>query len=105
MSQLSLLDLLPTPAPPARRVRPPDRHQRGWIVLPYDTAGLGPAGTYVPAWVCCRCAGATTGRYRHERDHDCCNPNTVNHPCDRKHRWPGWALALDAAWTAERPAS
>ena len=51
---------------------PPEAHQRGWVRLPYTTAGGQQAGTIVPAWVCCHCGGVEIGEYPFEIDHGCC---------------------------------
>jgi hypothetical protein len=75
------------PAPPApqrdlwwhaQRIAVPDtgdwtaRHQRGVVRLPYDVGQ--PAGTLVPAWVCCDpgCGGVELGWSVLELNHGCC---------------------------------
>lgn len=86
----SLLPPVPAPAP--------DPHQRGWITLPYDTAALGPAGTVVPAWVCCRCHGAETGAYLLSINHGCCEVAVPS--CTLLRRAAG---RFAEHWTAEHP--
>lgn len=93
-------------------VWPIEAHQRGWVRLPYDTAGGGKVGDIVPAWVCCRCGGVALSEYLLDRGHGCCTGwCRTDYPCSRldfaaRHRrlgvpvrrWP-----LDEAWTPERP--
>lgn len=78
-------------------------HQRGWITLPRPLADLTPTGTVIPAWVCCICGGVEINSYQVERSHGCCDPHTVRMPCERRDRWPGWALDFDPHWTPHHP--
>ncbi|MBM0275115.1 hypothetical protein [Micromonospora tarensis] len=78
-------------------------HQRGWISLPRPLADFTPTGTVIPAWVCCICGGVEINSYKVERNHGCCDPHTVNMPCERRDRWPASALEFDAAWTPDHP--
>jgi hypothetical protein len=57
------------------RSRPPNPHQRGFVRLPYDTAGLGKTGDLAQAWVCCRCDRPELSRYLLELNHSCCDEN------------------------------
>lgn len=40
-----------------------DDHQRGWIVLDWDTAGGQKKGDLIPAWICCACGDPEPNRY------------------------------------------
>jgi hypothetical protein len=87
----------------ARHTLTRDQHQRGWITLPRPLADFTPTGTVIPAWLCCICGGVEINSYGVERSHGCCDVHTVNMPCERRDRWPGWALDFDAHWTPDRP--
>lgn len=87
--QLALWTPPPPPAPP------PDPHQRGVVVLPWDTAGGRRAGDVVPAWVCCRCGGVEVSAFGLSINHGCCDggvPACVLLP-------PRWR-PFDACWRA-----
>lgn len=80
----------------AQRIAAPDttdpveRHRRGVVRLPYDLNDE-PAGTLVPAWVCCdpACGGVELSQIVLEQNHGCCVPPRCCPPCD-------------AAWTPPR---
>jgi hypothetical protein len=78
-----------------------DVHRRGWIVLPYDTAGGDKAGDVVPGWVCCLCGKASTSRYLIDIDHGCCVSSLPR--CPDRGAAPGWLAQIEAAWTAVLP--
>ncbi|WFF07240.1 hypothetical protein O7622_01165 [Micromonospora sp. WMMD1076] len=86
-----------------RHTLSPGQHQRGWITLPRYLADFTPPGTVIPAWLCCICGGVEINSYGVERSHGCCDPSTVNMPCERRDRWPGWALDFDPHWTLHHP--
>lgn len=46
-------------------------HQRGWIVLDWDTAGGRKKGDLIPAWICCVCGGAEPNAYWLAINHSC----------------------------------
>lgn len=48
-----------------------DDHQRGWIVLDWDTAGGRKKGDIIPAWVCCVCGEPEPNRYWLSNNHSC----------------------------------
>jgi hypothetical protein len=76
-------------------------HQRGWITLPYDTAGGRKAGTIVPAWLCCRCGGAEVNAFLLDINHGCCS--AVVPSCTLTRGDYRLGIALDAAWTPHHP--
>lgn len=90
------------------RIRPPSRariaerlHRRGWITMPYDS-GMGPAGTVVAAWVCCRCGDAETSAYLLHISHGCCAvavPSCTDADLPDGH----WSRQLTASWTPYDP--
>jgi hypothetical protein len=51
---------------------PAEAHQRGYVRMPYTTAGGTKVGTVVPAWVCCRCGGVEVGQFPLGINHGCC---------------------------------
>lgn len=73
------------------------QHQRGWITMPY-TSGLGPAGTVVAAWLCCRCGSPETSAYLLNINHACCT--SIVPGCTRPGRRPG---RFDQCWTPHHP--
>ncbi|MEH0823452.1 MULTISPECIES: hypothetical protein [unclassified Micromonospora] len=86
-----------------RHTLSPGQHQRGWITLPRYLADFTPPGTVIPAWLCCICGGVEINSYGVERSHGCCDPSTVNMPCARRDRWPGWTRDFDPHWTLHHP--
>lgn len=94
-------------------VHPVAEHQRGWVRLPYTTAGLGAIGDIVPAWVCCRCGGVELNTYQLDVNHGCCtcwlgrSGTCVSQSLRARHRQAGIAsepyAPFDAHWLPERP--
>jgi hypothetical protein len=65
-------------------------HQRGHIVLDWDTAGGGKKGGLIPAWICCVCGRPEPNAYWLTINHYCgtipgCAARDPNKP------WPAWA--------------
>lgn len=93
----------------AARIRPRGRithaaHQRGYVRLPYTTAGGAKVGSIVPAWVCCRCGGVEIATYVFNINHGCCvfvNPSC----CIERPGRPGGRRTgpFDAHWIPDRP--
>jgi hypothetical protein len=71
-------------------------HQRGFIVLDWDTAGGGKKGDLIPAWICCVCGGAEPNQYWLTINHYCATiPGCARHS-DRPRKGP-WAFRLACA--------
>lgn len=101
MTQLAIFEMTPRQA----RLVKPDPHRRGWVVMPHESS-YGPAGTAVPAWVCCNCRGAVTSGFQRAWWHGCCGEILAPRCADPgwRSRLPGWALAVNDAWVSELPA-
>lgn len=68
-------------------------HQRGWIILDWDTAGGGKKGDLIPAWICCVCGGPEPNEYWLAIEHSCATiPGCARHT-DRPRKGP-WAFRL-----------
>jgi len=82
-----------------------DPHQRGWIITPHVFADFTPAGTAIPAWVCCNCRGAVTNAWQLRSWHGCCGVLLVPRCADRGwyDRLPAWAQDINDAWVSEIP--
>lgn len=67
-------------------------HQRGFIVLDWDTAGGGKVGDLIPAWICCVCGGAEPNPYWLVTNHYCATiPGCIDGP-----RTGPWVFRLAA---------
>jgi hypothetical protein len=80
---------------------PVEAHQRGYVRMPYTTAGGVKVGTIVPAWVCCRCGGVDLNAFLLSLNHGCC---TSYVPTCALLRPTEGTRRFGAHWMPERPA-
>lgn len=69
-------------------------HQRGWVVLDWDTAGGDKKGDLIPAWICCVCGEPEPNEYWLTMNHSCyLIPGCAIHPPEERSDRP-WQFRL-----------